>query len=98
MDLIDESLIEQGDGGAPVWQIQIGALPSQAAARALLDKASGLVASVDVGVKTRIEQTASKGRTLYRARFSGFADKAGAAQACAVLKQGSFDCIALSTP
>lgn len=98
MDLTDEALIEQGDGGAPVWQIQIGALPSEAAARTLLDKASGLVGSVDVGVKARIEQAVSGGRTLYRARFSGFADKAGAVQACAVLKQGRFDCIALGAP
>jgi D-alanyl-D-alanine carboxypeptidase/D-alanyl-D-alanine carboxypeptidase (penicillin-binding protein 5/6) len=98
MDLTDETLIEQGDGGAPVWQIQIGAVPSQAAARTLLDRASGLVGSVDVGVKARIEQTVSGGKTLYRARFSGFADKTGAAQACAVLKQGRFDCFALGTP
>jgi D-alanyl-D-alanine carboxypeptidase/D-alanyl-D-alanine carboxypeptidase (penicillin-binding protein 5/6) len=98
MDLIDESLIEQGDGGAPVWQVQIGAVPSQAAARRLLDKAAGLVGSVDAGVRTRIEQTVSGGKTLYRARFSGFADKAGAAQACAVLKQGRFDCITLGMP
>lgn len=97
-ELADDSLIEQGDGGAPVWQIQIGALPSRTAARTLLDRASGLVGSVDVGVTARIEQTVSGGKTLYRARFSGFADKAGAAQACAVLKRGSFDCIALGTP
>ena len=97
-ELTDESLIEQGDGGAPVWQIQIGALPSEAAARKLLARAAGLVGSVDVGATARVEATASGGRTLYRARFSGFADRAGAARACATLKRGSFDCIALGTP
>lgn len=99
--LIDESLIEQGDGGlmpltnAASWNIQIGAVDSRAAADRLLTTANEVVRSALPGVGGFIEPFRKSGRTIYRVRFGGFDDLQAARNACATLKHRSLKCIAV---
>lgn len=98
----DDPVIEQGDGGPvpPIsaWKIQIAALPSAGAARALLDKASALAVFPGSGTTASVEPTVAGGKRLYRARFDGFEDQAAAGRACAALKRRKFDCITVEAP
>ena len=101
-DLIDDSRIEQGDGGfliasaenASVWTIQLGAPPTLAGAKELLAKYRPAVDKVAPGLKAEISP-AEKRRKVYRARFAGFRDSASAEKACAQLKQQKIDCLAI---
>lgn len=74
------------------WSIQIGAFPTEAAARDTLDEArqasSGRLGAAD----PYTEKVEARGMTLVRARFAGF-DRAGADAACRALKSKDFDCI-----
>lgn len=98
-ETMDAAAIEQGDGDTDVallpsaWQIQIGALPSQATAKALLGKAQKFVRSIHGEAAGQIMQTEANGATLYRVRFDGFEDAKAAGKACATLKRQKFDCI-----
>lgn len=100
-ETMEEVAIEQGDGDTEValipsvWQIQIGALPSQTTAEALLGKAQKFVRSVHGEAAGQIMQTEARGTTLYRVRFDGFEDSKAAGKACAALKRQKFDCIAV---
>lgn len=102
-DAVDEVAIEQGDGDAEVallpsgWQIQIGALPSQAAAKALLGKSEKFVRSIHGEATGQIMQTQAHGTTLFRVRFDGFDDAKAAGKACMLLKRQKFDCITVKT-
>lgn len=102
-DAVDEVAIEQGDGDAEVallpsgWQIQIGALPSQAAAKALLGKSEKFVRSIHGEATGQITQTQAHGTTLFRVRFDGFDDAKAAGRACTLLKRQKFDCITVKT-
>jgi len=99
-DLIDDSRIEQGDGGfliasaagASAWTIQLGAPPTLVGAKELLAKYRPAVDKVAPGLKAEISP-AEKRRKVYRARFSGFKDSASAEKACAQLKQQKIDCL-----
>ena len=98
-----EPEFEQGDGGFSVppiaiWQVQIAAMPSGGAARALLDKAARMVGFAGVDVSRHVEPVTAGGRTLYRARFGGFEDQASAQKACDALKRREFDCITVEAP
>ncbi len=99
--LIDESLIEQGDGGfmpltnAAAWNIQIGAVDSRLMASTLLNKANGIIPSVSPGAAGFIVPSTKSGRTIYRVRFGGFDTMQAARNACAKLKRHSLDCIAV---
>lgn len=99
---MDDSLIEQGDGGVvpaiSAWKIQIAALPSAGAARALLDKVSALAGFARDGLTASVEPVVAGGKKLYRARFDGFEDQTAAGKACAALKQRKFDCITVEAP
>lgn len=102
-DLIDETLIEQGDGGLAAldpsgWQIQIAAVPSRATAQGLLARAGKFVRAVNGKATGQIEPTEKNGTTLYRARFDCFADGKAAGKACAILKRQKFDCFAINLP
>lgn len=96
-ELIDESGIEQGDGGlqplqtSGEWNIQIGAVDTRADANRLLGKADRLVRSILPGARGYIEPAAR----LYRVRFSGFSDAKAAGAACSELKRRAFACIAV---
>ncbi|MGB3418089.1 MAG: D-alanyl-D-alanine carboxypeptidase [Mesorhizobium sp.] len=101
--MAEEAPIEQGDGGFAVpafsaWSIQIAALPTEGAARALLDRTGRLVRSLHADAVAQVEPTTRGGKTLYRARFEGFADGKAAAWACSVLKQRKLDCITVEAP
>jgi D-alanyl-D-alanine carboxypeptidase/D-alanyl-D-alanine carboxypeptidase (penicillin-binding protein 5/6) len=99
-DLIDDSRIEQGDGGfliasaagASAWTIQLGAPPTLSGAKELLAKYRPAVDKVAPGLKAEISP-AEKRRKVYRARFSGFKDSASAEKACSQLKQQKIDCL-----
>lgn len=98
---IDESLIEQGDGGIavaalpPQWRIQVAALPTKKAAEGMLGKASRFVRAVDTNVVGKVDASEDGGLALYRVRFDGFASLRDARGACTVLKRQKFDCIAV---
>ncbi|WP_144222960.1 SPOR domain-containing protein [Mesorhizobium amorphae] len=102
-ETIDAALIEQGDGDADValipsaWQIQIGALPSEVAAKALLGNAQKFVRSIHGEAAGQIMRTQARGTTLYRVRFDGFEDAKAASRTCAALKRQKFDCITVKT-
>ncbi|MBN9138671.1 D-alanyl-D-alanine carboxypeptidase [Phyllobacterium sp.] len=95
-ELIDESAIEQGDGGlqplqtSGQWNIQIGAVDTRADANRLLGKADQLVRSILPEAKGYIEPAAKR----FRVRFGGFTDLQAASAACSELKRRSFACIA----
>ncbi|MBC2886639.1 D-alanyl-D-alanine carboxypeptidase [Ochrobactrum sp. CM-21-5] len=97
-DLIDESRIEQGDGGfliaasAAVWTIQLGAPPTLAGAKELQEKLRPAVDKVAPGLKAEISP-AEKRRKVYRVRFAGFKDSVSAEKACAQLKRQNIDCL-----
>ena len=101
-ELIDDSRIEQGDGGfliasaadASVWTIQLGAPPTLAGAKKLLAEYRPAVDKVAPGLKAEISP-AEKRRKVYRARFAGFRDSASAQKACGQLKQQKIDCLAI---
>lgn len=102
-ETIDAAPIEQGDGDADValipsaWQIQIGALPSEVAAKALLGNAQKFIRSIHGEAAGQIMQTQARGTTLYRVRFDGFEDAKAASRTCAALKRQKFDCITVKT-
>ncbi|MFQ0813770.1 D-alanyl-D-alanine carboxypeptidase [Brucella anthropi] len=99
-DLIDDSRIEQGDGGfliasaatASAWTIQLGAPPTLAGARELQARYRPAVDKVAPGLKAEISP-AEKRRKVYRVRFAGFRDSASAEKACAQLKQQKIACL-----
>ncbi|HUG63086.1 MAG TPA: D-alanyl-D-alanine carboxypeptidase [Methylomirabilota bacterium] len=77
------------------WLIQIGAVGSEEAANALLDKARGKAGKVLAGAEP-VTETLTKGKqTFVRARFAGFDSQKAAQNACAALKKSEFACFAL---
>ncbi|RCS24368.1 D-alanyl-D-alanine carboxypeptidase [Phyllobacterium salinisoli] len=97
--LIDDSQIEQGDGGsslAPnsgvVWAIQLGAPPTLAGAQKLQTELRAAVDKVASGLKAVISP-AEKRRKVYRVRFAGFTNSASAQKACEQLKRQKIDCL-----
>jgi D-alanyl-D-alanine carboxypeptidase len=77
------------------WHIQIGATPSEEAARRLLSDARSRAADILGSADPFTEPVKKDGSVLYRARFAGFAGKQEARTACANLKRRSFSCLAV---
>ncbi len=77
------------------WVIQIAATSSEAEARKMLAEAKEAARRPLAGAQPVTEQVTRGGATLVRARFAGFADRAQADAACAVLKRNDFDCMAI---
>jgi D-alanyl-D-alanine carboxypeptidase len=77
------------------WHIQIGAVPTEQGAQALIEKAQGSMGQVLASLKPLTIEVERDGETLYRARFAGFADKDEARATCAKLKSKSFACLAV---
>jgi D-alanyl-D-alanine carboxypeptidase len=96
--LIDDSLVEQGDGGAlaasGVWSVQLGAPPTLAGAKKLQAELRLAVEKVAPGLKPVISP-AEKIRKVYYVRFAGFKDSAAAEKACSQLKRQKIDCLAI---
>ncbi len=77
------------------WKIQIGAMPSKSAALSALAEARKAAPIALASVEPYAEAIASKGTTLYRARFAGFDSKDAARSACVNLASKDFSCLAL---
>lgn len=77
------------------WHIQIGATPSEEAARRLLSDVRGRAGDILRSVDPFTQPVMKDGAVLYRARFAGFAGKKEARAACANLKRRSITCLAV---
>ncbi len=77
------------------WHIQIGATPSEDAARRLLSDARGRAGDILLSADPFTQPVKKNGTVLYRARFAGFAGKRQARAVCANLKLRSIACLAV---
>lgn len=77
------------------WIIQIGALDTPESAWTLLEQAARVETSL-ASIQSYVEPIERNGQTLYRARFSGFPNRAQASTACAALAEASLACLAIS--
>ena len=77
------------------WQIQIAAMPDRGAARDILTRTRAKLPKLLASYSDYTEPVAKDGATLYRARFSGFASKAQAWDACAALQKQKVGCLAI---
>lgn len=76
------------------WVIQLGAMDDESKARTMLSEArakAGGSLSKAAPYTVKVEHG---GTTLYRARFSGFAEQDSAQDACTALKRSGFSCFA----
>ncbi|WP_182084559.1 D-alanyl-D-alanine carboxypeptidase family protein [Aureimonas sp. ME7] len=78
------------------WVVQIAATPVEATAYDILAEARQRTGSALASASPFTEAVSSGSQTLYRARFSGFADKAAANAACEALKSRSYACYAIA--
>jgi len=78
--------------------IRVGALPTLAAAQAMLKKTEPVVDAALDGAEPRTRRVDIGGTTFFRASYTGFTDVDRARHACAVLKQHHFDCYAAVRP
>lgn len=76
------------------WVIQIGSLPSDREARALLSKAAGKASALLADASPFTEVFNKGGVTYHRARFGGFASQNAATKTCAALKKRDINCYA----
>ena len=77
------------------WIIQVGALESEADARARLDVARESARAALTKAEPFTETVAKGDKQLYRARFAGFVDRNRAEAACKTLKRSDISCIAI---
>jgi len=84
------------DAASQGWNIQIGAVPTEEGAQALLEKARATMGTVLASAQPVTQEIEHRGTTLYRARFAGFAGKDEARAACAKLKRKDFSCLAVA--
>jgi D-alanyl-D-alanine carboxypeptidase len=89
----------QGDAApsasGSVWHVQIGAVPTEEAAQALIERARDSMGSALASRYPVTQEIEHRGETLYRARFAGFAGKEEARATCDQLKSKSFACLAM---
>lgn len=76
------------------WIIQLGASDSESKAKTILDQARSRSGKTLAKASPFTEKINSSGTTLYRARFSGFAQQDEAQNACKALKRSGFSCFA----
>ena len=81
--------------GDPGWRIQIGAVPTEEGAHALIDQAQQAMGPAFNALQPVTQAVEHNGTTLYRARFAGFDDKDQARAMCDKLKQKDFACLAV---
>jgi D-alanyl-D-alanine carboxypeptidase len=82
----------EGSGG---WHIQIGAVPTEEGAEALLEKAQAAMGTALASLQPVTQPVEHHGDKLYRARFAGLSDKAEARALCTKLKSKDFSCLAV---
>ncbi|WP_375457968.1 SPOR domain-containing protein [uncultured Enterovirga sp.] len=76
------------------WVIQLAAEDNEAKARELLDEAKSRTGRALSKAAPFTEKVTRGGATLYRARFSGFAEADAAQEACKTLKSRGYACFA----
>ena len=81
--------------GLAGWKIQIGALPSEDQAKAMIAKAKAAAPTLLASASAFTEPVGKGASTLYRARFGGFAGREDARAACEKLMQKELSCLAV---
>ena len=76
------------------WVIQLGAMDDEGKARSMLSEARAKVGSSLSKAAPYTVKVEHGGTTLFRARFSGFAEQDSAQEACSALKRSGFSCFA----
>ncbi len=76
------------------WVIQLGAMDDEDKARSMLAQARAKVGGSLSKAAPYTVKVEHGGATLYRARFSGFAEQETAQDACVTLKRSGFSCFA----
>ncbi len=76
------------------WVIQLGAMDDEAKARSMLSEARAKVGGSLSKAAPYTVKVEHGGTTLFRARFSGFAEQDSAQEACTALKRSGFSCFA----
>lgn len=77
------------------WHVQIGAVPTEDGAQALLENARQSMGRVLASLQPVTQEVEKDGTTLYRARFAGLSDKEEARALCAKLQSKSIKCLAV---
>ncbi len=77
------------------WVIQVASMPSESEANSFLASAKSRASNVLGAAEPFTETFQHNGSTYYRARFSGFADKDQAWNACSSLKNYNIACYAV---
>lgn len=77
------------------WVVQIAATNTEQDAQRMLTQARESVGRPLAGARLVTERVQRGNATLFRARFAGFADRGAAEAACAALKRGDYDCMAI---
>ncbi|BBE71583.1 D-alanyl-D-alanine carboxypeptidase [Oharaeibacter diazotrophicus] len=83
---------EEARAAARGWMIQIGAVPSKAAAADLIRRAQAKGGKALAAADPVTETVSKGGQTLVRARFAGFESEKAASRACAALKRSDMNC------
>ncbi|WP_051016516.1 SPOR domain-containing protein [Bartonella tamiae] len=78
------------------WAVQIGSLPNQEQADAMLVNATATMQTAFSSAQPQTQIFDKDGQRYYRARFAGFQSKKSANDACAALKKAKFNCYAIS--
>ena len=76
------------------WVIQLGAMDDETKARSMLSEARAKVGGSLSKAAPYTVKVEHGGTTLFRARFSGFAEQDTAQEACSALKRSGFSCFA----
>ena len=76
------------------WVIQLGAMDDEDKARSMLSQARAKVGGSLSKAAPYTVKVEHGGATLYRARFSGFAEQETAQDACTALKRSGYSCFA----
>ena len=76
------------------WVVQVGAVPSEIGAQALIGDAAQKVRNL-AGLQPYVERFDKNGLIFYRARFAGIGNRAQAKSVCDALKAADMACLAL---
>lgn len=88
------AVVESKSKSVSGWIIQLGASDSETKAKGILDQARTRSGKTLAKASPFTEKVSVSGSTLYRARFSGFAQQDEAQNACKALKRSGFSCFA----
>lgn len=78
------------------WQVQIGAWKQESDAQRRLDRAAKLNLGALEGKQPLTLKTDQKGKTVFTARFGGFASRDEARQVCRTLSRKGFGCLPIA--